>query len=373
MNKKKIAIIGAGSAGLFTAYLLSKSEKAEIEIFEEDNKAGLPKSTLIVTDEFSKILPEAKEAIINKLDKIFLLYKNKTATIVPRNKELVIDRTKLDNWFLKRLKGKKNVRINYNHQFLTAKKSERKENWQLIFKYKGKRKTKEAEIIIGADGTFSNVAKLIKRQEIKKAKIIQARVRFEKKINSSQYVVWFNPVTKFFFWLIPENSNIAAIGLNDYDIKKAKEKLNKFLKNLGVKFKILEYQETIAPLFQPNLSCCKNEVYLVGDALAHMKNTTLGGIVPGLRASKALANSLIKNKSYKKELRQLNRELWFHYKIQNAIEKFSEKDFNFAFNLMQNKKIQKMLSQYNRDSFAKLGFRAFFIEPRLLYFLRFLL
>ena len=55
---------------------------------------------------------------------------------------------------------------------------------------------------------------------------------------------------------------------------------------------------------------------------SHVKVTTVGGLVTGLWGARAAAESILKNTSYAKALRRLNRELWLHELIRRVLNRF---------------------------------------------------
>ena len=64
----------------------------------------------------------------------------------------------------------------------------------------------------------------------------------------------------------------------------------------------------------------RGDVYLVGDAAAQVKVSTVGGIVTGFRGARAVVDSILQNSN--KELRVLRRELGTHWLIRRALHHF---------------------------------------------------
>jgi len=89
----------------------------------------------------------------------------------------------------------------------------------------------------------------------------------------------------------------------------------------------------------------------LGDAALQIKNTTGGGIIPGLKAAKALSDGPF---NYKKNLRKLNLELYVHYKLNRILKKYSDREWNGLLETLNTKKTKEILSKINRDSPIKL-------------------
>lgn len=335
---KTIDIIGAGPIGSYLAYLLAK-KKQQVNVYEEHKKIGKPVQCAgIVTSSIFKVLDfPINKAIINKIKIIEVHSKNQCVEFSLKKPDIIIDREKFDNLIYNQAKkagakfhlGKKITNFNQNKK----------------------------EITVGADGPLSLVAKHIgKKQKIIPA--IQVRIKTKKKIkDKSKVQVFLKP--RGFLWIIPESNCIARIGM----IGKDKRELMRFIKS---KDKIIEWQSGIIPGYDP-LSF-KDDIYLVGDAAGHIKETTYGGIVPGLLGARALANSIISRRNYDCELKSLNRELWIHHQIRKFLNKFSEKDYDFLLKLAGQKKIKEILEQVDRDNMKKSIAKIFLREPRFFYF-----
>ena len=352
-----IIIIGAGPIGSYVAYLLAKQGK-KVEVYEEHKKIGKPVQCAgIVTSSIKNVLDFSIESCIkNKIKKIEVHSKNHCIEFNLKNLDFVLDREKFDKLIYKQAKVA-------GAKFHLGKKVTRFE---------------KNKIIIGADGPLSMISKLINKNKNqdknkdknknknknKKHKIsfaVQARVKTRTKIKDKNKVIIFLK-SKSFVWFIPESSNVARIGMIGKNIKE----LMLFIKE-KYEYKILEYQSGILPCYVRK-KVHQNNLFIVGDAAGHIKETTYGGIVPGLRAAKILTKSIIECKNYEKELKKLKKELWIHHKIREFLDKFSEKDYDLLVKLAKRPKVKRLFEKVDRDNIIKIISKLFFIEPRFLYF-----
>ena len=127
------------------------------------------------------------------------------------------------------------------------------------------------------------------------------------------------------------------------DVDKSSIEIPEIFKHIiskGVKEEeIIDYQAGLIPIYDKKSVINRGNVYLVGDAAGQVKATTGGGLVPGLKAAKILADCLINKKDYQKEIKKLNKKLWLHLKLREILNKFSNKDYDNLVKLMKKKKI----------------------------------
>jgi flavin-dependent dehydrogenase len=143
--------------------------------------------------------------------------------------------------------------------------------------------------------------------------------------------------------------------------------LDRFLQNRGLKAE--EYQGAMIPLHQPFRRiewglANGSRVLLVGDAAAHVKVTTVGGLVSGLWGAKAAAQSLIAGTSYRRELRGLHAELYVHDAMRWVLDRFSGADYEQMLGLLGHG-LQAVLGRHNRDSIARAKWSLLAAQPRI--------
>lgn len=358
-----ITIIGAGPAGLYTAYLLAKQGK-EVNVFEEHKEIGMPvQCTGITTSHLNDLIEIKKEFLVNKINTARVYSGNDFIDFKLKKENLVLDRKKFDQYLAKKAE-KADADIFLNRRFIG------KENNGIIIKNlnNGKIKRIKTDILIGADGPLSKISRLINKNKIDFWTGVQARVKI--KTGKNIFETHLGNITpNFFAWVVPENNNIARVGLAT--TKNVNAYFDKFLKLKNIKQKaIIEYQAGIIPIYNPKLKIKnkENNIFLVGDAATQVKATTGGGIIPSLLASKILVDSIIKNKDYKKELKKtIGKDLFISLKIRGILNKLSDKDYDYLIKLFKNKKIKNIIEQYDREFPSKFIMKLLITEPRFLY------
>ena len=225
-----------------------------------------------------------------------------------------------------------------------------------------------SDILVGADGASSAVARAISYDGHIPTTLLQARVALPKEGASDTCQVWFDPdYTKYFFWSIPECSELSTIGLIAEDDRQARAGLEAFLKERGLK--PLEFQGAKVPLYRwsglRGGESWRGGVFLVGDAAAQVKVTTVGGVVTGLYGAKALANVLTKGGNYQKELRMLTRELNLHLFLRRILNKFRDEDYDELIEMLKGR-LKDLLQTWSRDELRRFFLKMILIEPRMI-------
>ena len=356
-----ISIIGAGPAGNYLAYLLAKKGK-EINVYEEHNSIGNPvQCTGLVTSSITNLLDLRKSVVVNKIKSFKLFSKNHSVEINFKNPNLVLDRMKFDRYLAEKAQ---NSGANYflNHKFESCKIN--KGN----IEFKVNNKKLKTDYLIGADGPFSKVAKSANLYTERRFMIgIQARITLP--IEYPEIIeVYIGQ--GYFGWLVPENDNIARLGIASY---KNSNNIFKYLLNKRAKnSKIREYQSGVIPLYDKKHKIQNKNVFLIGDAACQTKNSSHGGIIQGLIAAKSLTKAILENKNYKRLLKNLNKDLYYNLLIRKSLDKFSENDLDKLISLVKKPKVKDILETYDRDFPSKFLFKLIFNEPRLFYFAKYL-
>lgn len=362
-----INIIGAGPAGLLTATELSKAGKS-VNIFEEHITIGEPvQCTGITTSHLNNIIKLPGNIIINTLDKAKVKSKNNEIIFSLKHENIILDR-KLFDQHLEKLAKKENVNIFKNHKFLEYKKD------YIIIKDLKNNKTKQVKntILIGADGPQSKVSKIINKKNNQFLIGAQARVKIN--TNPNVFETELGDIAKgFFTWLVPENKNIARIGLATN--KNLNQNFKKLLSTYNIdKNQIIDYQGGLIPLYNPNQKIKHNNIYLVGDAASQIKATTGGGIIPALNSAKLLAESIINKKDYQEQFNKiLKKDLYTSLMIRKTLDKFKDKDFDYLIKLCKQKKIKNLIEEFDREYPSRYMLKILLKEPRFILFSRFLL
>jgi flavin-dependent dehydrogenase len=201
----------------------------------------------------------------------------------------------------------------------------------------------------------------------------------------NENIVEFYPHIGTFEWVVPESEGVVRIGLfmemrNKRGGKTEGEGRNEFEEFLrmrlgkGYKSMILGNESGIEPKYSPRIKTEKRNIFLVGDAATHVKATSGGGIIQGLLAARSLAKAIAEQTSYEKEWRKsIGKDLWIHLKIREMMDRFSEKDWNRLTMYFSQKKLREVLEREDRDYPTRFMAKLLIREPRLLYFVKFLI
>lgn len=353
---KKIVIVGAGPIGCYTAQLL-KEYGYDSLLLEEHSEVGRPLhcTGLVGRKIFSEkraFMPPAS-SILNEINGAIIHYNNQSFAIKRKGVAYVIDREKFDKGL------SKGLNIHYNNRLLGIEKCR---NGYIIDTEKDQL---FADIIIGADGSNSSVRNVINNNtnNISSYKGIQFRIKT--KLKDPDLVEVFLK-DSFFFWIVPESSDIVRIGTisdNPY------QNLQDFIKEHKIKGEILDKFGGLV-----SIGICKNTVKdniaLVGDAACQLKPLSYGGIYFGLRAAAILADCIKRNRLndydalWKKELAF---EIKIGLKVKELASRLDKKDLEKVFKLLKEQKllIEKMGDFENHSRFVLDMLKSPHIYPQL--------
>jgi len=131
-------------------------------------------------------------------------------------------------------------------------------------------------------------------------------------------------------------------------------------------FEPLEWQGARIPVYKRwvpiQRSVGNGEVYLVGDAAAQVKVSTVGGIVTGFRGAHGVADAILQKGT--KELRALRRELGTHWLIRRALHYFQQEDYSRLVDML-NASTRESLGEINRDESTRLLWSVVRNQPKL--------
>ena len=357
-----ITIVGAGPAGSYLGYLLSKQGQ-KVTIVEEHDTIGKPvQCTGIVTHSIEKFFRLKNEVIAKRLDKVIVVSKNNRISVDVD--EIVMWRDKFDR-FVAGMAEDEGAEILLGHKFMGFSG---KNLIKVRDKKNGRIKEIQTEIIVGADGPYSSVARAAGIEPNSKNYVgMQAKVKL--KMDTSSFETYFGSgFPDFFGWCVPESEDTARLGIGCFE--NAQKYFYNFLKSRTGRQEILCWESGLIPLYNPKKIIQKGNVYLIGDAATHVKATTGGGIIPSLKAAQTLCGCIIGNKDYNKEFKKNSgKELLLHLRIRNALNRFSDSDYDKLLGLMDSEKVKRTLKKYDRDSPIPLVANLLMKEPRFLSFL----
>ncbi len=346
-----ISVIGAGPAGSFYA---SRESHDSVHLFEEHQTCGEPIAcTGILTDSVQQFTAIPQELIVSKIKQFKMIAPDGKAMYVDLNKtNMVLDRAKFDQFILQKAIDK-GVNLHLGEKFLGYKK-EGKE-----YRIKTSKKTYQTNMIVGADGPFSPVAKaagiLGKREYVKGW---QARCRFP---SLEEGVTEVHLNLGEFSWVVPEDDKVARVGVIGVDDRKLKEDYKKLL---GAS-KILEDQSGFIPMYNPKqqLRRKKEDIFLIGDAATQVKATTYGGIIYGMIAGDYLAKD--KETYIKNVNKKLAKDLWISLKMREMMNHMSEKEANEMVQIFQKKSNNDVLAKHDRNFPSKFMVQLLMKEAKL--------
>jgi flavin-dependent dehydrogenase len=363
----EVVIIGGSAAGLFTAYLLAREGKP-VRLFDANDVLNTASRTLITTSELTEVLGFfPHESVANEIKQIELFSDQRSVTIPMRQPDLVVERSAVVRLLAKKAL-EAGAEIRSGCKCVRFEPAEGGIRVTIRDTHQGRQEKFKATTVVGADGTFSRVARTANGNGHETTPILQAIVRLPEGARAHTTQVWFQPEdTPYFYWLIPESETRAAVGFITDDSKNAKIKLEKFLSRRGLK--PIEMQAARIPSYthstRPWRKISGSDIYLVGDAAAQVKVTTVGGLVTGLRGARAAANAILRRTDYLKELRPLRRELSLHLLIRSVLNRFCSADYDRLLDLLNARTI-RLLGLYNRDQATRMLCRILLAQPRFL-------
>jgi flavin-dependent dehydrogenase len=362
-NSEEVVVVGGSAAGLYTAAKVAQGGKP-VRVLE--SKRGLEPAprTLIVTDHFrSQLGASANESVLNEIRRFELFTDGRSAQVALAKPDLIIERAKLIP-AVAREAQQAGAKISFDTRFLGL--SPNANGVQIQIESGGRREELHAKNVVGADGAASRVARTAGWAAIDTVPLVQTIVRLPKDCPVDTTRVWFVPDdTPYFYWLIPESAERGALGVIGEDGRDTARCLTRFLEKKGME--PLEWQGARIPVYKRwvpvKKRLGKGSVYLVGDAAAQVKVSTVGGIVTGFRGAQAVAESILQGRQGK-ELLTLRRELSTHWLLRRTMHYFQQKDYSRLVDLL-NAGTRETLSEITRDESARLLWNVLRRQPQL--------
>ena len=361
-DASEVIVVGGSAAGFSTATHLANGGKA-VRVLESRPDLDPVSRTLIVTDHFrGQVNGAGSASIVNEIRRLELFTDGRSATISLKRPDLIIERSRL----IRALRAEAEAagaRIEYNTRFLGL--APNGSGLRVEADRAGRRVELHAGSLVGADGAVSRVARAAGWPPVETVPLVQALVRLPKDCPADTTRIWFIPDdTPYFYWLIPESPERAALGVIGEQGRDTKRAFDRFLEKKG--FEPLEWQGARIPVYRQwvpiRRSVGNGEVYLVGDAAAQVKVTTVGGIVTGLRGARGVADAILGNS--RSELRALRRELATHWLIRRALHYFGQEEYRQLVDIL-NVSTRESLAEINRDEATRLLWNVVRRQPRL--------
>lgn len=365
-STREVTIVGGSAAGLFLARLFA-DRGLPVRVFEGATEFSPDARTLIVTSRMRDILGSLEGAsVVNEIRRFELFTDGRSATIPLQRPDLIVERSTLIKGLAERA-GAAGAQMVLGRRFVDLAPAGGRIAVTVQPTAGGRAETSSADVVVGADGAVSRVARVAGWPAQETVPLLQATVEWPRHVPSDSVRVWFIPDdTPYFFWLIPESPTRGVLGLIGDDGSRVRTALDRFLAQQQLD--PIEFQAARVPLYTGWVPVRRRvgngDVYLVGDAGAHVKVTTLGGVVTGFRGALGVAEAILDGRS-NGELRGLQRELDRHLLIRRTLHRFTQSDYSRLIDLL-NAPARRLLSTYSRDEVTGMLLRLCLRQPRLL-------
>ena len=357
-----VVVVGGSAAGLYTAACVARGGR-EVNVLESKPTLDPAPRTLIVTNYFrQQVNGSAGASILNEIRRFELFTDGRSATVPLKQPDLIIERSRLIRSLAREAQAA-GARFKYDTRFLGL--SPNGNGLHVDVDRAGNRERMHADCVVGADGAVSRVARAAGWPAVETVPLVQAVVKLPKDCPPDTTRVWFVPDdTPYFYWLIPESQDRAALGVIGERARDTKRCFDRFLEKKG--FEPLEWQGARIPVYKKwvpvRRTVGNGKVYLVGDAAAQVKVSTIGGIVTGFSGASAVANAILKKG--RGELLALRRELGTHWLIRRALHHFQQQDYCDLVDMLSNS-TRESLGEINRDESTRLLWNVLRKQPKL--------
>jgi flavin-dependent dehydrogenase len=359
----EVIVVGGSAAGLFTAATLARAGRS-VRILESMSELDPARRTLIVTDHFRHQLGASSSAsIVNEIRRFELFTDGRSAQVALTRPDLIVERSRLIPTLAQEAR-QAGAQLSFDTRFIRLSPNSR--GLRLEIETAGRREELHADSVIGADGAASRVARTAGWPPIETVPLVQAIVKLPKDCPPDTTRVWFVPDdTPYFYWLIPESAERGALGIIGVDGRDTSRCIARFLEKKQME--PLEWQGARIPVYRRWVPVSRRvgngDVFLVGDAAAQVKVSTIGGIVTGFRGARGVADAILRN-GRSLELSALRWELGTHWLIRRALHHFQQKDYSQLVELL-NTATRQSLGEVNRDESMRLLWNVFRRQPRL--------
>jgi flavin-dependent dehydrogenase len=358
-----VIVVGASCAGLAAARSLGDKGLRTL-VLDSRHDFGTPERTWIVTRKLNDVVGcDIGASVIHETGVMELRANGTSRRVALEQPDLVVERGALRRILAREVEnagvevrlGGRVHEVSVNSEALAIRVRN------------GSSARLTARHVVGADGARSVVAEAFGARPQRTVPIVQARVTLGDRYDPDVTRVWFDRArTRFFYWLIPESPTTGVLGLIAEKPSNARQLLESFMKEHG--YRGDGYQGAMIPLHQPRRPvewrAGGGRVLLVGDAAAHVKVTTVGGVVSGIWGAQAAANALATGHAYRRELRPLHRELYLHDLVRWFMDRFHGRHYDLLLRLM-NRELDLLLSTNDRDSMASKAWSLLQAQPRL--------
>lgn len=333
MSHADVIVVGAGPTGLYTAYRVAKAGY-RVVVLEEHREVGVPVhcAGLVGYRSLRELNLYWDDIILNKVRGARIFSPSCKTILEVKRKSIqacVLDRERFDKKIYQKALSegaevvleRRAVDALVHDDSVKVLCSDRKYS---------------AEVLVDAEGGRRKIAKRLGFKVPSKGILPAIQAEFKGVHDIEMDVVEIYLGRKWarglFGWLIPTSENSARIGLaSTGSVVHRFNHMIRFhpiLKNRLNKAKITRLTTGFVITHGPLKRTCKNRVLLVGDAAGHVKPTTGGGIVYGIKgacvASRVIINTLSRDTTVcvydKLWRREFGRKLKFMLLIRRVLD-----------------------------------------------------
>ena len=337
---------------------------AAVRVLESKPRLEPAARTLIVTDHFRKQMGGlGEQSIVNEIRRFELFTDGRSAQISLKKPDLIIERSRLIG-ALAHEAQEAGAKVIFDTRFLGLSPNGR--GLRVQTETAGHREELHTDSLVGADGATSRVARAAGWPPVETVPLMQAIVRLPKDCPADTTRVWFVPDdTPYFYWLVPESKERGALGVIGEHGRDTKQHFLRFLEKK--KLEPLEWQGARIPVYRKWISVQRQlgngQVYLVGDAAAQVKVSTVGGIVTGFRGAQGVADSILQRGG--NQLAMLRRELSTHWFIRRTLHNFQQDDYSRLVDMLD-WAARESLGEIHRDESTRLLWNVIRRQPKLI-------
>jgi len=357
----RVVIVGSSMAGSAMALALSKF--CEVSVYDEKKENEIHEKVCgnVCTyslENFVKELGIKEDFVTSRYHRINIFSKRNWASFP--TKEYEISRKKLISEMMNSAR-KNGVKFNFSTRFQNIQKI--RGHYEIFFEKHGKTFSDKADVVIGADGAASGVAKSIGKENKDFFLFLQTRVRkghiSRKDLipEKNSYNVFVGKSFGYYSYIFPsKDGKEYKVGLGGDLDSNVNGQFKGFLDLLGIR----KYKLTGAVVPKPKINDGSGNVFLIGDSSCNVKYSA-GGIVPILEQVIALRDKILYNKN--RGLINLRRKILFNRRMTRIIEKMNDADFDEVLGILRDSRYRNAFS--SRDSLRKSDILSL-SSPRLL-------
>ncbi len=382
-------VVGAGPAGSMAGKVLAENG-VDVLVLERDPEVGIPLSCAeaISFSGLTSFVPVDPEWISTRVHKALLVSpSNIKMKLHHPDAGFVLDRRIFDKKLAQQA-ARSGARVKVNAQTVGLLKNKKQKVCGVKVLENGKEKEYETEVVIGADGVESYVARwagmdtCLELDQIEScAQYLLEGVELEPDCLEFRFGQTLAPGG--YAWVFPKGDGRANVGLavapNRTSGKKAKEYLDDFVSTRFSNFEIIETMMGAVPCFDRSKSLVKENVLLVGDAgrvvdslsLAGISNALLSGKIAGSVVSQYIRNEKLSvsflRKYYDELMRCKGRLLRFYSFCRAIFLKMADEDLDAVVSFLKRHFEDRVVTAIEPVAMVKTILRS---HPRLLFLLR---